>query len=140
MAARACFTDLSGSVYLAPRITRHLARARVEVGLTPSHPAEDLMSKHRSTPRLAKAAPARHPVRDRAARSPRRAGGRAEAQVRPGLAEAVAEQVEAWRHDWPGRGQGRQRVGLNCPGDLAILELQAELNPPIADCCVRPPR
>ena len=28
---------------------------------------------------------------------------------------------------------------LNRPGDLRDLELRAELNPPTADCCVRPP-
>src|SRR5579885_3503773 len=28
---------------------------------------------------------------------------------------------------------------LNRPNDLTDIELEAELNPPLADCCVRPP-
>ena len=28
---------------------------------------------------------------------------------------------------------------LNRPNDLTDVELEAELNPPLADCCVRPP-
>jgi len=28
---------------------------------------------------------------------------------------------------------------LNRPNDLTSIELEAELNPPIADCCVHPP-
>src|SRR5262245_10271530 len=56
--------------------------------------------------------------------------------------------------DWPKPMPNKWKIGgvtglavdkddnvwvLNRPNDLRDLELQAELNPPTADCCVRPP-
>ncbi len=58
----------------------------------------------------------------------------------PDWPKPLPEQMEDGRRHRTCRRQGRQRLGPDDrPNDLTDIELEAELNPPLADCCVRPP-
>src|SRR5215213_1721419 len=73
-----------------------------------------------------------------------------------GVAGAQAQTAPRYKFDpdWPKALPNKWKMGgvtglavdkddnvwvLNRPNDLTDIELHAELNPPLADCCVRPP-
>src|ERR1700722_18141132 len=60
-------------------------------------------------------------------------------QIRSGVAQTTPEQMEVGRGHRPGVDKDDNVWVLNRPNDLTDIELEAELTPPLADCCVRPP-